>query len=117
MTLKKEDIYEFTEKYSKVCLENDSVDKELFTKYGVKRGLRDLNGKGVLTGITNISRIESSKIVDGKSVPCPGSLYYRGYNIKDLVKGFIEEGRYGFEETAYLLLFGNLPSEDELKEF
>ena len=86
MTLKKEDIYEFTEKYSKVCLENDSVDKELFTKYGVKRGLRDLNGKGVLTGITNISRIESSKIVDGKSVPCPGSLYYRGYNIKDLVK-------------------------------
>lgn len=117
MTLKKEDIYEFTEKYSKVCLENDSVDKELFAKYGVKRGLRDLNGKGVLTGITNISRIESSKIVDGKSVPCPGSLYYRGYNIKDLVKGFMGEGRYGFEETAYLLLFGNLPSEDELKEF
>jgi len=117
MTLKKEDIYEFTEKYSKVCLENDSVDKELFTKYGVKRGLRDLNGKGVLTGITNISRIESSKVVDGKSVPCPGSLYYRGYNIKDLVKGFMEEGRYGFEETAYLLLFGNLPNEDELKEF
>ena len=117
MTLKREDIRSFTEKYSKVCRENDSVEKELFTEYGVKRGLRDLNGKGVVTGITNISRIESSEIIDGESVPAPGKLYYRGYKIQDLVKGFMEEDRYGFEEVAYLLLFGNLPSKADLKEF
>lgn len=107
MTFKKEDVRVFTEKYSKVCKKNDSVEKELFTEYGVKRGLRDLNGKGVVTGITNISRIESSEIIDGKAVPCPGKLYYRGYPIQDLVKGFMEEDRYGFEEIAYLLVLEN----------
>ncbi|MCI8955679.1 MAG: citrate/2-methylcitrate synthase [Eubacterium sp.] len=117
MTLKKEDVRGFTEKYSKVCKKNDSVEKDLFTEYGVKRGLRDLNGKGVVTGITNISRIESSEIVDGKTVPCPGKLYYRGYHIQELVKGFMEEGRYGFEEIAYLLVFGELPSQESLREF
>lgn len=117
MTLKKEDVRGFTEKYSKVCKKNDSVEKELFTEYGVKRGLRDLNGKGVVTGITNISRIESSEIVDGKTVPCPGKLYYRGYRIQELVKGFMEEGRYGFEEIAYLLVFGELPTQENLNEF
>lgn len=117
MTLKKEDVRVFTEKYSKVCKKNDSVEKELFTEYGVKRGLRDLNGKGVVTGITNISRIESSEIVDGKTVPCPGKLYYRGYRIQELVKGFMGEGRYGFEEIAYLLVFGELPTQENLSEF
>lgn len=117
MTLKKEDVRGFTEKYSKVCKKNDSVEKDLFTEYGVKRGLRDLNGKGVVTGITNISRIESSEIVDGKTVPCPGKLYYRGYHIQELVKGFMEEGRYGFEEIAYLLVFGELPTQENLREF
>lgn len=117
MTYKKETVINFTEKYGEICRENDRVDKELFSEYGVKRGLRDLNGKGVVTGITNISRIESSEIIDGKSVPCAGKLYYRGYSIQDLVKGFMSEGRYGFEETAYLLLFGQLPDQDNLKEF
>lgn len=117
MTYKKETVIDFTEKYGKICRKNDSVDKELFSEYGVKRGLRDLNGKGVVTGITNISRIESSEIIDGKSVPCAGKLYYRGYSIQDLVKGFMSEGRYGFEETAYLLLFGQLPDQNNLKEF
>ena len=117
MTLKKGDVRVFTEKYSKVCKKNDSVEKELFTEYGVKRGLRDLNGKGVVTGITNISRIESSEIVDGKTVPCPGKLYYRGYRIQELVKGFMGEGRYGFEEIAYLLVFGELPTQENLSEF
>lgn len=117
MTLKKEDVRVFTEKYSKVCKKNDDVEQRLFTEYGVKRGLRDLNGKGVVTGITNISRIESSEIIDGKTVPCPGKLYYRGYQIQDLVKGFMEEGRYGFEEIAYLLVFGELPSQENLSEF
>lgn len=117
MTFKKEEIRIFTEKYSKVCRDNDSVEKELFSEYGVKRGLRDLNGKGVVTGITNISRIEATEIINGESVPAPGKLYYRGYKIQDLVKGFMEEGRYGFEEVAYLLLFGNLPNQEELTEF
>lgn len=117
MTIKKEDIKEFTEKYSELCRKNDSVEKELFAEYGVKRGLRDINGKGVLTGITNISRIESTEIVDGKSVPCEGRLYFRGYKIQDLVQGFMKDQRFGFEEVAYLLLFGELPNKTELKNF
>ena len=99
------------------CVTNNAIDKELYTKYEVKRGLRDLNGKGVLAGLTNVSDVCASKIVDGISVPCEGNLYYRGYNIKDLVKGFLDAGRPGFEETSYLLLFGELPTEKELKEF
>ena len=117
MTLKKEDVINFTKKYSEICVKNDSVDKELFAEYGVKRGLRDINGKGVLTGITNISRVVSSEIVDGKSVPCAGKLYFRGYKIQELVKGFMGEERFGFEEISYLLLFGYLPNKDELKEY
>ena len=99
------------------CETNNQIDKELYTKYEVKRGLRDLNGKGVLAGLTNISDVCASKIVDGKSVPCEGNLYYRGYNIKDLVKGFLDAKHPGFEETAYLLLFGELPSKKQLKNF
>lgn len=99
------------------CEKNNAIDKELYTKYEVKRGLRDLNGKGVLAGLTNISDVCASKIVDGKSVPCEGNLYYRGYNIKQLVKGFLDAKHSGFEETAYLLLFGELPTADQLKEF
>ena len=72
------------------CEKNNAIEKELYTKYEVKRGLRDLNGKGVLAGLTNISDVCASKIVDGISVPCEGNLYYRGYNIKDLVKGFLD---------------------------
>ena len=96
---------------------NNAIDKELYTKYEVKRGLRDLNGKGVLAGLTNISDVCASKIVDGKSVPCEGNLYYRGYNIKDLVKGFLDAKHPGFEETTYLLLFGELPTKKQLKDF
>ena len=99
------------------CETNNQIDKELYTKYEVKRGLRDLNGKGVLAGLTNISDVCASKIVDGKSVPCEGNLYYRGYNIKELVKGFLDAKHPGFEETAYLLLFGELPNKQELKNF
>ena len=99
------------------CETNNAIDKELYTKYEVKRGLRDLNGKGVLAGLTNISDVCATKIVDGVSVPCAGNLYYRGYNIKDLVSGFLEAKHFGFEEIAYLLLFGDLPSREELKKF
>ena len=70
------------------CEKNNAIDKELYTKYEVKRGLRDLNGKGVLAGLTNISDVCASKVVNGETVPCAGNLYYRGYNIKDLVKAF-----------------------------
>ena len=99
------------------CEKNNEIDKELYTKYEVKRGLRDLNGKGVLAGLTNISDVCASKIVNGESVPCEGNLYYRGYNIKDLVKGFLDAQHPGFEETAYLLLFGDLPNKEQLTEF
>lgn len=112
-----ENIKEFTRKYSKVCVENNAINPELFDEFGVKRGLRDKNGKGVLSGLTNISLIKSSEEIDGKSVPCEGQLYYRGYNIYDLVRGFRSEDRLGFDECAYLLLFGKLPNKDELKEF
>lgn len=93
-----------------LCEKNNAIEKELYTKYEVKRGLRDLNGKGVLAGLTNISDVCAKKIVNGEEVPCAGNLYYRGYNIKDLVEGFLREEHYGFEEIAYLLLFGELPS-------
>ena len=76
-----------------------------------------MNGKGVLAGLTNVSDVRAKKIVDGEEVPCPGNLYYRGYNIKDLVNGFLKEDHYGFEEIAYLLLFGELPTRQELADF
>lgn len=100
-----------------LCEKNNAIEKELYTKYEVKRGLRDLNGKGVLAGLTNISDVCAKKIVNGEEVPCAGNLYYRGYNIKDLVEGFLREEHYGFEEIAYLLLFGELPSASELAGF
>ncbi len=95
------------------------IKSEYYDKYDVKRGLRDINGKGVLTGLTEISDIISSKTnEDGKSVPCKGELYYRGIKIQDIVNGFAGLGnRYGFEESASLLLFGKLPNNDELKKF
>ena len=92
------------------------IDTELFTKYDVKRGLRDLNGKGVLAGLTNISDVRAVKMVNGESVPCDGRPFYRGYQVKDLVGG-LKDGRFGFEEISYLLLFNKLPSRRELEDF
>lgn len=102
---------------AKLCVKTDRIDPSLYEKYDVKRGLRDLNGKGVVTGLTEISEICASKVVDGKEVPCNGELFYRGYNIKSLVNGFLSEGRFGFEETVYLLLFGDLPNSKQLEDF
>lgn len=93
------------------------IDSELFTKYEVKRGLRDLNGKGVLAGLTNISDVKATEIVNGVSVPAHGRLIYRGYDVKDLVNGFTKENRFGFEEVSYLLLFNKLPNQKELADF
>lgn len=94
-----------------------TINPELFTEYDVKRGLRDINGKGVLVGLTEISDVCSTKMVDGKSVPAPGELYYRGYNVKDIIRGLSDSNHFGFEESTYLLLFGKLPTSEELTSF
>ena len=93
------------------------IDPNLYTEYNVKRGLRDVNGQGVLAGLTAISTITSSKTVDGVKVPCRGVLRYRGIDITELTRGFISDNRFGFEETVYLLLFGFLPDAKELENF
>ena len=97
--------------------QNSIIDIGLYKKYDVKRGLRDIDGKGVLTGLTDISTIKQNKLVDGKLVPCEGELYYRGYNVNDIVGGIRRDNRFGFEEVVYLLLFGEMPSAEELKSF
>lgn len=106
-------VYELSDK----CIQNSSIDPSLYAVHEVKRGLRDIDGKGVVTGLTEISTILSTKTVNGKTVPCDGELYYRGINVKDLVSGFETDNRFGFEETVYLLLFGELPNSFELNEF
>ncbi|MDD2413585.1 MAG: citrate/2-methylcitrate synthase [Eubacteriaceae bacterium] len=106
----------FTKEYGNICTTKDRIDPTLFKEYGVNRGLRDQNGKGVLAGLTNVSRIDAFKMVDGKKVPCDGQLWYRGYNVIDLVKGF-QDKRYGYEEVAYLLLFGELPNLEQIRRF
>ena len=95
----------------------DVIDSSLYAEYDVKRGLRDLNGVGVLAGLTHVSQVRATKVVDGVKVPDYGQLIYRGYDIKDLVHGILDSGRFGYEEVAYLLLFGDLPNEEELKMF
>ncbi len=99
------------------CVENSRIDADLYAKFDVKRGLRDLNGKGVLTGLTEISEIRQNKIVNGEVVPTDGKLFYRGINVTDLIEGFVSDDRFGFEETIYLLFFGQLPNTQELEEF
>ncbi len=102
---------------SKSVKETSHIDPALYTKYDVKRGLRDLSGKGVLAGLTEISEITSYIVEDSDMIPCDGRLYYRGYKIQELVKGFEKDNRFGFEEIAYLLLFGSLPDKKELGSF
>ena len=110
------DFDDFVDEHSKICSTNDLIPAELYSKYDVKKGLRDSNGKGVLTGLTNISRVDGFTTVDGVRTPCEGCLWYRGYDVYKLVEG-LENNRFGFEEAAYLLLFGNLPDEKELQDF
>ena len=97
---------------------NNQIIPEMYTQYNVNRGLRDLNGKGVVTGLTEISKIKAKTVSkSGEEVPCHGELCYRGYNIREIVNGFMSEDRFGFEETVYLLLFSELPSADRLTRF
>ncbi len=111
-----EQLKEYSADKKQICIDNDTISDELFKEYGVNRGLRDINGKGVLTGLTNISKIVSFKTADGKSVPCDGELWYRGYPIQHIVES-ANGDCFGFEKTAYLLLFGDIPSDEELEEF
>ena len=99
------------------ALKNSKIDPQLYIDNKVNRGLRDLNGKGVLTGLTEISDIISKKVIDGEEVPCEGELYYRGYPVEDIVNGVLKDGRFGFEEVVYLLIFGELPTKEEFESF
>ena len=107
----------YADAHAQLLTDNCSIEPELYQTYGVKRGLRDQKGRGVLAGLTNISEIESNKQVNGETVPCEGRLFYRGYDIIDLVGAESREHRFGFEEIAYLLLFGDLPTREELDGF
>ncbi len=102
---------------SEKCIKNGTINPELYNKYDVKRGLRDKHGKGVLTGLTEIGEVKSYTIDDGEIIPCEGKLYYHGVDIEKLVDGFASDNRFGFEETTYLLLFGELPTKEQLDNF
>ncbi len=107
-------INRYFEEQAALCTENDTISRELYAEFGVKTGLRDENGKGVLTGLTNISEVTAFKFIDGVKTPCDGELLYRGYDVRDLIRG---SSRFAFEEAAYLLLFGELPDKARLDEF
>ncbi|MGN1234401.1 MAG: citrate/2-methylcitrate synthase, partial [Christensenellaceae bacterium] len=115
---------ELIEKYAdtirrlgEIATKNDNIDPAMYAEHDVKRGLRESNGKGVLCGLTEVSEVSSWRVVDGVKTPIPGELLYRGYNVKDLIRNCVFEDRFGFEETVYLLLFGELPSTSALTEF
>ena len=114
--MQKIDIAKYSNQQKEICLANDNITEEMYQKYSVNRGLRDINGKGILTGLTNISKIVSIKNVDGVSTPVDGELWYRGYKVNSLINE-IAPGEYGFERIAYLLLFGKKPTEEEYRTF
>ena len=105
-----------TEKYLDHYDKEGTIDKSLYTKFDVKRGLRDSDGRGVLTGLTEISDVSGFRVQGDERVPIPGELFYQGYDIKELVKGF-HGNKHGFEETIFLLLFGELPTKSQLDDF
>lgn len=112
----KTNIADYSARQKEICLENDSITEELYQKYSVNRGLRDINGKGILTGLTNISKIVSKKTVDGANIPVDGELWYRGYKVNSLIEE-IKPNEFGFERIAYLLLFGKKPTDEEYEAF
>ncbi len=111
-----EKLNSYTTIKEEICRNNDSIAPELYKEHAVNKGLRDMNGNGVVTGLTNISKIVSSKIIEGEKVQCDGELWYRGYRVQDLINN-LGESEFGFEKIAYLLLLGEMPDKDELKEF
>lgn len=104
------------DEYVQFCNDSGKIDLNLYEEYNVKRGLRDSSGRGVLTGLTEVSDVMGFKVVDGDRIPIPGELYFQGYEVRKLVQGF-RNCKYGFEETTYLLLFGELPTEAQLQSF
>jgi citrate synthase len=108
---------ETLDRFAQMATTSSQINPDLYAAYDVKRGLRDLNGKGVLAGLTNIGEVSATRMVDGQAVPAPGKLIYRGIDIEEIVGGFLAEGRFGFEETCYLLLFGQLPDREEMQAF
>ena len=107
---------EYTGRQSELCVDAGQIDPELYNTYGIKRGLRDITGLGVRAGITNISKITAFKEENGEKIPCDGELLYRGYDVKEIISGAVNR-KYIYEEGAYLLLFGELPNDRQLKEF
>lgn len=107
----------FLLRLSETCEQVNYIDPELFTRYSVKRGLRDLDGRGVLVGLTDIGEVHAYMVDDGETIPIPGQLLYRGIDVSLITKGYLKDHRLGFEETTYLLLFGSLPNSEELEEF
>lgn len=114
--MKTEGITDYYKDQAEICAKNDQISKALFKEFGVKAGLRDEKGRGVLTGLTNISEVKATEYKDGEKVPCDGQLFYRGYNIKDLITGCGRQ-KFAYEEAAYLLLFGELPTRQQLQDF
>lgn len=109
-----EEIYK---KLTAMAVKSSNIDPELYSKYKVKRGLRDIDGTGVLVGLSEVGDVHSYIIDENEMIPVPGRLIYRGIDIQNIVDGFLDENRYGFEETAYLLLFGELPNKNDLEDF
>jgi citrate synthase len=114
--MNKETLAEYALRQKYLCIDNDAISDGLFREFGVNRGLRDENGKGILTGLTRISKIVAFRIIDDKQMPCDGELWYRGYNINTIIESLGTE-ELGFEKTAYLLLFGEIPNREQWKEF
>lgn len=112
-----EELLPKVEMLAQKCDNNGHIDPELYDRYEVKRGLRYKSGRGVLTGLTEIGEVKSYTIDDGEMIPCEGKLYYHGVDIEQIVEGFTQEGRFGFEEVTYLLMFGEQPTEEQLGEF
>ena len=100
----------------KYCMVSGAIDQNLYIEYDVKRGLRDSSGKGVLTGLTEISDVLSYKTMNGEKIPADGQLFFQGYNVQDLIQGN-QKKRFLFEEVTYLLLFGELPTEEQFESF
>ena len=112
------EITDYIKKLANVSTNNNNIVPQMYGEHNVFRGLRDLNGNGVVTGLTEISKVQAKKKnSNGELEPCAGNLFYRGINIKDLVNGFTKDGRFGCEETVYLLLFSDLPNKQQLNEF
>ena len=105
------------QKIADLCKGSDKIDPALYEKYDVKRGLRDIQGRGVVAGLTSVSEVCASEVVNGQTVPCEGKLFYRGVNVEDIIHGFIADKRFGFEEVVFLLLGGRFPTQEDLQDF